>query len=78
MRVYARKIPKEKGDEKRPVSTEPSSPCPSFLTGVVGQSQPSVGREGSNRVRWPVRGKSMSTKPVFTYVRQSPVPRKTA
>ena len=36
----------------RPVTTEPICPRPSFLTGVVGQGQPSVGREGTNRVRW--------------------------
>ena len=35
-------------------------PRPSFLTGVVGQSQPSVGREGPNRVRWPVSKRSVS------------------
>ena len=42
-------------------------PRPSCLTGVVGQgqSQPSVGREGTNRVCWPVSKKPMSTKPVF-------------
>ena len=38
-------------------------PRPSFLTDVVGQSQPSVGREGTNRVRWPVSEKPVSTKP---------------
>ena len=37
---------------------------PSFLTGVVGQSQPSVGREGTSRVRWPVSKRPMSTKPI--------------
>ena len=36
----------------------------SFLMGVVGQSQPSVRREGPNRVRWPVSKKPMSTKPI--------------
>ena len=36
----------------RLVSTEPICPRPSFLTGVVGQSQPSVGQEGTNRIRW--------------------------
>ena len=47
-----------------PVSTGPICARPSFLTGVVGQSQPSVGREGTNRVRWPV-----SKKLIFlTYV----------
>ena len=41
--------------------------CPrlAFLTGVVGHSQPSVGREGTNRVRWPVSKKPMSTRPIF-------------
>ena len=34
----------------RPVPTEPMCPRPSCLTGVVGLSQPSVGREGPNRV----------------------------
>ena len=35
----------------------------------VTQSQPSVGREGPNRVRWPVSKKPVSTKPIFlTYV----------
>ena len=33
-------------DELRPVSTEPICPRPSFLTGVVGQSQLSVGPGG--------------------------------
>ena len=51
---------------ERPVSTEPICPRPSFLTGVVGHGQPSVRREGPNRVRWPV-----SKKP--SYIRQSPV-----
>ena len=36
-------------------------PRPSFLTGAVGHRQPSVGREGTNRVRWLV-----SKKPVFS------------
>ena len=31
--------------------------CQSFLMCVVGQSQPSVRREGTNRVRWPVSKK---------------------
>ena len=43
-------------------------PRPSFLTGVVGHSHPSVGREGTNRVRWPVSKKPVSTKPILTYV----------
>ena len=36
-------------------------PRPYLLTGVVGQSQPSVGREGTDPVRWPVSNKSVST-----------------
>ena len=49
--------------------TEPICPRPSFLTGVVGQSQPSVGGEGTNRVHWPVSKKTVSTKTMFlTYV----------
>ena len=42
-------------------------PCLYFLAGVVGQSQPSVGREGINRVRCPVSKMPMpmSTKPIF-------------
>ena len=52
-----------------PVSTEPMCPRPSFLTGVVGQGQPSVGQEGPNRVRWGVSKRSMSTTPMcLTYV----------
>ena len=39
-------------------------PRPSFLTGVVSHSQPSVGREGTNRVLWPVSEKTMSPKPI--------------
>ena len=53
----------------RPLSTKPICPRPSFLTGVVGQSQPSVRREGTNRVHWPVSKNSVSTEPIFlTYV----------
>ena len=59
------------GTDERPVSTEPVYPRLSFLMGVVGQSQPSVGWEGPNRVRWPVSKKPISTKN-FSYVRQSP------
>ena len=51
-------------------------PRPSFLTGVVGQSQLAVGREGTNRVRWSV-STMLSTKSMFLtyaslpfYVRQ--------
>ena len=40
-------------------------PRPSFLTIVVGQSQPSVGQEGPNRVHWPVSKMPVSTKPLF-------------
>ena len=47
------------------MSTEPICPRPSVLTGVVRQSQPSVGREGTNRVRWPVSKKSISTKTIL-------------
>ena len=49
------------------MSTRPICPRPSFLwpTVVVGHSQPSVGREGPNRVRWPVSKKAMSTEPIF-------------
>ena len=50
----------------RPVSTEPIFfPHPSFHMGVVGQSQPSVRWEGTNRVHWPVSKKPMSTKLIF-------------
>ena len=53
----------------RPLSTELICPCPSFLSGVVGQSQPSVGGEGTKHVRWPVSKKPMSTKPILlTYI----------
>ena len=46
-------------------------PRPSFLAGVVGHSQPSVRREGPNRVRWPVRKKPVSTKPLCFFLRMS-------
>ena len=43
----------------------PLSPFPPVpLTGVVGQSQPSVGQEGTNRVRWPISKKRMSTQSI--------------
>ena len=44
------------------MSTEPICPRPSFLMGVVGQSQPSVGWEETNRVHWQV-----STKPACVH-----------
>ena len=48
---------------KQPVSFVPRL---SFLTVVVGHSQPSVEREGPNRVRWPVSKRYiMSTKLFF-------------
>ena len=37
---------------------------PSLQMGVVGQSQPSVGREGTNRVHWQVTKKPMPTKTI--------------
>ena len=40
-------------------------PRPSFPTGVVSHSQPSVGRGGPNRVRWPVSKKPVSTMSIF-------------
>ena len=42
-------------------------PRPSFLTSVGGQSEPSVRWEGTNRVRWPVSKKPMSSKPILTF-----------
>ena len=52
------------------VSTEPICSPSVSLKVVVGQSQPSVGWEGPNRVRWPISNKSVLTKkPIFlTYV----------
>ena len=51
------------------MSTELICPRPTFLTGVVGHSQPSVGWEGTNRVRWQVSKTPVSSKPIFlTYV----------
>ena len=48
---------------------------PSFQTpSDFGQSQPSVRREGPNRVRWPVSKKPVSTKPIFlklTYMKKN-------
>ena len=41
-------------------------PCPSFLISVVVHCQPSVGREGTNRVHWPVSKKPVSTKQSVT------------
>ena len=59
------------------MSTEPICPRPSFLTGVVGQSQPSVGREGTNRVRWPVNKRPTSTKTIIGLLTYTSVSRLT-
>ena len=56
--------------KKGPCALSRFGPRPSFLTGVVGHSQPSVGREGTiTRVRWLVSKNPMSTKPIcLTFV----------
>ena len=66
---YQKTLPTIDRRTLRPVPTEPICPRPSFLTGVVGQSQPSVGREGTNRAHWPVSKRPLSTEPIYlTYV----------
>ena len=49
-------------DILRPVATEPTCSLSVFSSGCCRSS---FGREGTNRARWPVSKRPMSTKPIF-------------